>query len=252
MGKVNIRVLISLVSIIVVIIIAMGTYIVYDKDIISLSVENETSQSNANKNNAESVVEKEIDEVDDTSDKVKELDLSKCLNNSTNKYSNATDVEGNYGLSMKINSDRTSVTLNIDWQTFGPLSNGSLSSQSVNSYQITGFSKEIETVFVGDLGQDSMGITLFYVMNDGTVEYTPLFNRKFDSQNNLYYEINYTNDYSSDGKSIGQHFVTKGAISGVENVIKLYTANVSDGTSGARTTIGATKEGSFYDLGLLL
>ena len=55
----------------------------------------------------------------------KPLDLSKCLNNSTNTYSDQSEATASkYGLSMSINQDKMSVTLNIDWATssdFSPL-----------------------------------------------------------------------------------------------------------------------------------
>ena len=234
--------LIALVVILFIIIIGMGLYIAYDKGIVFSNTKKEATESSQSKEITDN------DESRENSNEIKELDLSKCINNKTNTYSNSSDVEGNYGLSMEINSEKTSVTLSIDWSKFGPLSTVSTWPSSVTTYQVTGFSKTINSVFVGDLGQDSTGITLFYLMSDGTVEYTPMFNRKIDSQNNSYYEMNYTYDYSADGRTTGQHFSTKGTINGVSSVIKLYTVDASNG-SGWRTTIGATSDGSFYDLG---
>ena len=231
-----------LIGIFIAIILSMGIYIAYDKGVIFSSAGNEEKESSRNEDNTEE--ETEVDE----DYEIKALDLSKCLNNSTNAYRNASDVEGNYGLSMKVNSDKKSVTLSVDWGTFGPLSTVSAWTDSVATYNITGFSKNVDSVFVGDLGQDAKGITLFYLMSDGTVEYTPMFIKKTDSQNNIYYDMNYVQDYSSDGKVAGQHLVTKGPIVGVSDVVKLYTVDASNG-SGWKTTIGATRDGSFYDLG---
>lgn len=243
--------LIVVIVILSLIIVGMGVYIAYDKGVIFSSVENDTKQSNDNKELEETKEEQKNDS--DDSNKIKPLDLSKCLNSSSGTYQNSSDVEGNYGLSMSINQDQKSITLSIDWSKFGPLSNASSYASTVENYQITGFSKSISSVFVGDYGQDSTGITLFYVMSDGTVEYTPIFALKQDSQGNSYYEMNYTYDYSSDGRVTGQHFATKGIINGVTDVIKLYTADYSiPNGSGLRTTIGARKDGSFYDLGKLI
>ena len=52
--------------------------------------------------------------------------------------------------------------------------------------------------------------------------------------------MNYTND----------NFVIKGVLPTAKDVINLYIANASN-DSGYITTIAATKDGSFYDLGLL-
>lgn len=238
----NDRGLTALVIILAVMVLGMGVYIAYDKGIIFSSIEKETTKTNNDKKKAETDVENE------SNNEIEKLNLTKCINNDNNKYSNPTDVEGNYGLSMEINHDKTSITLSIDWPVFGPLSAATAWAPAVEKYQITGFTKNVDSAFVGDLGQSPVGITLFYLMSDGTVEYTPMFNRKNDSHNNSYYEMNYTYDYSQDGKVIGNHFSTNGTINGVSNVIKLYTADVANG-SGWRTTIGAKKDGSFYDLG---
>lgn len=235
------------IVILAVIILGIGVYIAYNKDIIFSPSEEETKGPNNSKE------ELDPDGKNEDSSGIKELDISKCLNSKNNNtYMNPSDVEGNYGLSMKINSDQKSIILSIDWEIFGPLSSASAWPSAVETYQITGFSKNISNVFVGDLGQSAVGITLFYLMSDGTVEYTPMFNQEIDSQNNSYYIMNYTYDYSPEGKITGQHFSTKGTIKDVNDVIKLYNADVSNNTSGWRTTIGAKKDGSFYDLGSII
>lgn len=212
---------------------------------------NNTDENSQNKEN-NVTEENNLDNADDKQDDsvIKELDLSQCLNTDY-IYKNYSVNEGDYGLSMSINSDQASITLSIDWSKFGPLSAASAWGNSVENYQIIGFTKNIVSTFIGDIGQSSMGITLFYLMDDGTVEYTPMFELKYDSQGNSYYELNYTYEYSADGRVSGQHFESKGVINGVDNVIKLYnvdTYNSSNGF-GMRTTIGAKADGSFYDLG---
>lgn len=242
--------IIVLVSLLILIIIGLIGYICYDKGIVFSKVENEVKESKT-KSSKDKENEQEESNVNGgvgNEVTIKELDLSKCLNTNNISYRNSSDVEGDYGLSMNINPDKKSIVLSIDWNKFGPLSNASAWSSSVENYQITGFSKNIRSTFVGDLGQDAMGITLFYLMDDGTVEYTPMFNSKYDSQNNLYHEMNYTFDYAADGRATRQYFITKGVISGVSDVIKLYNVDASSGY-GWRTTIGAKADGSFYDLG---
>ena len=77
-------------------------------------------------------------------------------------------------------------------------------------------------------------------MENNTVSYMPMFIWKQDTQGNIYQVMNYTND----------NFVIKGVLPTAKDVINLYIANASNG-SGYITTIAATKDGSFYDLGLL-
>lgn len=238
--KKNNKGLIILVIVLTIAVLGMGGYIAYDKGIIFAGEESKNSG-----NNKVDIEEK------DTNDEIKELDLSKCLNKENVTYTDPTDVEEDFGLSMKANSDKRSVTLSIDWAKFGPHSTATAWGNDIRTYQITGFSKDVSDVFVGGLGQSAMGITLFYLMSDGTVEYTPMFIKKIDSQNNSYYVMNYTFEYSDDGRIIGEHFSTNGQLKGAKNVIKLYTVNASNGF-GWITTIGATKDGSFYDLGVII
>lgn len=206
------------------------------------AVENNDNDDVVEKNDIET--EDDIEDNQDVVEEIKDLDLSKSLNTTGITYSNADDTESKYGLSMNINSDKKSITLSIDWEKFGPLSTASQWANVVEDYQVIGFSKEVINTFVGELGQDPTGITLFFLMSDGTVEYMPVF---ANSE-----AMNYTLDYSSDGKITGQHFETKGAVDGVSDVIKLYNVSFSNGQTGAMTTIGAKKDGSFYDLGTII
>ena len=121
---------------------------------------------------------------------MKELNLSKCLNTKNITYSNASDIEGNYGISLKINSDNKSITITEDLDKLMPLLPPYASStwvpNTLKSYQIKGFSKNIKETFIGELGQDITGLTLFFLMDDGTVEYTPYMIKKTNSDGSFY------------------------------------------------------------------
>ena len=82
-------------------------------------------------------------------------------------------------------------------------------------------------------------------MEDGTVEYTKVFNLV----ENVGYNVNYTYDKDTNGSIIGQHFESQGKVKNVEGTVKIYTAQVSNGQTGYMTTIAAKRDGSFYDLG---
>lgn len=227
-----------LVIILVIIIIAMASYICYDKGILfgDSKVNNpneETEKENKKEENKENNEKQE--------DVIKPLDLSKCLNSSNFSYANPKDSSSDNGLTMQINGDKKSITLSIDWKKFGPLSQASAWAPEVQTYQITGFNNEIKDTFVGGVGQDSTGITLFYLMSDGTVQFTPMFVRKTDTKGNMYFAMNYSSN---------SNFTTSATASGVYDVIKLYTADqyASNSIGGGVTTIGAKKDGSFYDL----
>lgn len=232
---------IIIIIILIVIILGMGLYILYEKGLI-LSDTNVEDKEISNKKNGKKSTKKDKT-TDNNSDEIKPLDVTKCLNNSSNTtYSNPSDVDENVGLSMSINSDKRGVTLSIDWNTFGPISGASAWAPITEQYQITNFDKDIKATFIGGNGQDAKGTKLFYLMEDGTVEYTPVFKLETDTQGNSYYSVNYV---SGNGDT---HFEVKGTISNVSGVVKLYKISASSWM----TTIGAKKDGSFYDLGSII
>ncbi len=233
------------IVLLVLVILGLVFYILYDKGIIFSKDDstNSTETTNTNSDNTSSDTNNQTTEV-------KELDLTKSLNTSDITYKNSSDTEGNYGLSMKVNNDKKSVTLTIDWAIFGKVSTTG-SSGEVKDYSITGFSKNVRSTFIGDLGQSYNGITLFFIMEDGTVEYTKMF-KQYETGNtdgSIQYVL--TASVNSDG-STGT-FTSNGLVSGVKDVVKLYNVDASSqNASGYRTVIGATKDGSFYDLGSVI
>ena len=161
-----------LITLLVLIILCLVGYICYDKEIIFNKAEEKKFENTKVVGTDDNKI---VDDSVETKNEVKELDLSKSLNTTGVTYSDVSDTKEAYGLSMRINDDKKSITLSIDWNVFGPLSRASAFAKVVEDYQITGFSKNVKETFVGSLGQDSVGITLFYLMEDGTVEYTSMF-----------------------------------------------------------------------------
>ena len=185
----------------------------------------------------------------DTSDEIKALDLTKSLNTTNTEYSDAKElVNGNEMLGLSVKANGSNTKLSINWSEFGRYSTASSWPDTTEEYAITNLSENVKEGYVGGLGHDSVGTTLFYLMNDGTVEYTKVFTKKFDSNGALYFNINYIYEKDAYGRSTGEHFESQGKIDGVNNIVKLYSANASTGTSGFATVIAATKDGSFYDL----
>ena len=238
-----------IIAILALIIIGMGVYI--------LLSDNSSTNNNVDKKDVNSDVKKNVKQEEKEGgtlkeDVVKPLDITKSLNTTGITYSNPQGGMDTLGLSMKVNDDKKSVTLSIDWNVFGQHSGATAWAPEVVDYQITNFSKNVVSTFIGGVGQDVKGTVLFYLMEDGTVGYTPLFNLKTDSQNNTYYEMNYTYVKDAEGKVTNTTFEVTGVLENVNNVIKLYNVSASNGMTGYSTTIGATKDGSFYDLGSIL
>lgn len=221
------------VFILVIITIGLVLFICYDKGLIFSKESNNINNTN-NSSNTNNTKE------------IKELDLEKSLNTKDITYKNASDTEGNYGLSIKINNEKTA-TLTIDWKIFGRISTTG-SSGEVKDYLVKGFNKNIKSTFIGNLGQDTNGITLFFIMEDGTVEYVKVFKMETNDDGSTYYILN--NVIKQEGNYSGEFTVNSLNVSGV---IKLYNVDAySKNASGYRTVIGATKDGSFYDLGSII
>ena len=197
--------------------------------------EGTNTNSNTNTNNNETI---------------KELDLTKSLNTNGITYYDAKELSnGNtdLGLSVKVNGGYAK--LNINWVEFGPHSGASAWGDTTVEYEIRNLSGTVKEGYVGEVGQSAVGTTLYYLMDDGTVEYTKVFSNKTDNAGNSYYSMNYTYDKDNDGRISGEHFEGQGKVNGVKDVVKLYVVNARGGMSGYVTTIGATRDGSFYDLG---
>ena len=222
--------LICLVVILLLAVLGLGGYILVDKDIIKLKKEETQTEK-----------KKESKEVDEEVE-IKELDLTKCLNHDGVEFANPTTDGADVGFKLTINNDKKSATLSVDWSVFRPIAQGFLHDtygDEKDTYQITGFSKNIKDVYVGEMGQSHLGLTLFYLMDDGTVSYTRIFVKKTAADDTTYYAMNYNDNGSFD---------ISGSFEEVSEVVKLYgvQAGVPMG-GGYATVIGAKADGSFYD-----
>lgn len=213
---------------------------------------NQKSEKDSNNTKDETQEEYTVSNEEDMKSKdkieVKVLDLNKSLNTTGITYSDPKDTGEKVGLTITAYNNKT-VTLTTDMDVFCQYTSSTCAKGVVESTEITNFTKNVVSGFVGGEGQDQMGTTLFYLMEDGTIEYTKLFVVKTDSQGNSYYVTNNVQDKDSNGKITGTHYESQGAIKGVKDVVKIYTVQATTGMSGYMTTIGMTRNGSFYDLG---
>lgn len=245
----------TLIVILLICVAALGGWIVGASKVNNLYTEKlyNDGQKSANETTTTTKETKDVK----TNDEVKPLDLTKSLNTTNIKYSDAKELEDGYGQAgLSVKHDESLTRLVIDWQKFGPHSGASAWTNENVEYDIKNISGTVKKAFVHGEGQDVTGTTLYYLMEDGTVEYTKMFTRNFDSKGTLYFNINYTYEKDSDGKITGEHFESQGKVPGVKDVVKIYGVGAvyDDGSDGPKiggyaTTIGATRDGSFYDLG---
>ena len=183
--------------------------------------ETEKTETNNEENNE---AEEEV------SDNSLDFDTSKIVNGNETQY-----YLTNYNSTINIRLDETRqiVTLNynrkilsdtygLNWDTTG------MDEYTYEDKQLT-FDKNIKDIFYGGVGQDASGDIILFLMDDGTVEYIPVYQALSTS--------------GIDG------LVSYGALQGVEDVIKFYTAYAMVGLTGNySTTLIQTEDGTLYDL----
>lgn len=179
------------------------------------------------------------------SNDIKPLDLRKSNNTSDITYDYQKDlVSSTDTLELKINDNKRSITININWDELIK-ENNKIKNRYVGTkpYQIRGFEKNINSAYIGLLGEDYSGTTLFYLMEDNTVEYTKFYSPKMNIAGETIYDINFS----------GDHFENHLIVPEIKNVVNLYSVHASSSSNNSYTTVIATmKDGSFYDLGPII
>lgn len=235
--------LIAIVIVLILVIIGLIVYICYDKGIVKNSKKEEITEKSKKETN------KSKDKVVKEKDEIKSLDLTKSLNTTNYIYENPVVATTSAGLTAKVNNDKKTVTLTIDWKKFGPITSATAYASESQDYTIKGFDKNVKAAYIGELGQSPVTLTLFFIMEDGTVSYMPMFVQATDQAGNMRYDVNYTYDKDASGKVTGTYFQVKGYVQGVNGAVEIYNVDEHQiNSTGAKTAIAATKDGSFYDL----
>lgn len=131
---------------------------------------------------------------------------SNCLNNSSVNYK--LSQYNNSNVSVKLNSKRN-VTLKYKG----------------NSYTISNFTQDIEDIYVSGFGESYDNLTILYLMEDTTIQYTPIEDA-----------INSDN------------LTSYGTVNGVKNIIKFHTADNDDGVA----ILAFKANGTYYDVSKIL
>jgi flagellar basal body-associated protein FliL len=214
------KVIIALLGILIVLVLGVGILVMVKPTIFNFSAKSDDKESSY-------------------AITIKDLDLSKCINKKDYTYSKAKELTSeDEKVIVKINSDAKSITVGIkpklqSSQEFKNFSKKE-STDSTIEYQVSGFDKKISSVGIGGVGQSLAGMGIFAIMEDNTVTYVRLFEK---SGNDYFFTL-------GEGKAKVRY------VDDAFEVIKLYSVDVAAGTTGHASVIGATVDGSFYDLGL--
>ena len=162
------------------------------------------------------------------------LENGKCLNARENvKYTPNRTAEF-YGLTAYIKDNGKTVGFNVN----GNLIKDKYPEVNITEYKeysITNFSKKVVNVYIEGMGQGVGNEVLYFLMEDGTVEYMPIH------------------------KALkAKEFKSYGKIENVSNIIDITTgmaqANI-DGTGegpGWNTVFAINNEGNYYDIGAIV
>ena len=164
------------------------------------------------------------------------LDLENCVNEKNKTYIPMVGDVSEHGIRVYVQADLKSV----DVQYNGSLLNEAygLGWMTVNEYESLGtktLNKRISQIFIGGYGQAMGNEVILYLMEDGTIQYTP-----------IHKELTGDNWKQADND---KKFISYGELPGVEEVVGLSMANTS---AGYATTIARKADGSFYDLSSIL
>lgn len=161
------------------------------------------------------------------------IDSTKCLN-PTEGYSydvirSTSGLNGAFNVFLE-SSDKVIVNYapgNIS--TYFPQLNLGDSKTAIEK-EIIFSNKKVKNIYFDGWGQAIGCETLFFIMDDGSVEYMPLVDALINNK-----------------------FVSYGKVDGVENVVEMLSGSIRfvEG-GGAHVVVAVTEEGSFYDVSTIL
>ncbi len=207
-----------IIIILLILVIGLSGYTIYDQ---FLSKEEDTTveKSSVNKNNTKN--ESESAKINNYEALL--IDNSNCLTDCNNiEYTLGSSIAGD-GIEVWFTNSKVNVNINRNLLK-NEYAYQFISNEDTYTFD---FTKKIQDVFIGHIGQDVSIPMLFILLEDGSVQYIDLYSRIT----------------TGDSTAI--------ELSNVKNVIKFYSARVHDkGTelSGIITVLAQTSNGSFYDL----
>ena len=211
-----------LIVILLLLVLGMGGYLVYDKILSKDELKEKMVEEKQENSTKEETVEEKNSNSITASDLV--LDSSKRINQKNMEYSLATnnDINGIY-LTYYDGNVNISITPDVVKNSYNGI-NISNSSYTVN------FNKKIVDIYVDGYGQSIGYETIFFLMEDGTVEYIPFY---YACNNNSFKTVK---------------------LDGVENIIRFVSGSASpvEPGGGYHTILAQKQDGTFYDLSLIL
>lgn len=225
-----------IIGLLVAAVVGLGVFVLFDKVIFDKEDDNKTNEVKPTPSSSPVVPTPSATPTTNAFDGTKEI-------NGQNGWTYDISDENyasNIGLTATLNSDKKGATIKIDWSKYFETYGLSVTDNAINDYNVTNFESEIKDVLLAGFGQASGYETAFYLMNDGTVEYTPI-----------------KNALGSNGSSKDTVLRSYGKLSGISGVVKLAIAvdkcNLENCIGGGSyNIIGIKQDGTFYNLSKIL
>lgn len=159
-----------------------------------------------------------------------DFDTSKITNSNADSYElqnyngtiNVRLDETRKLATLSFNRKTLSDTYGLNWDTTGVVEG------TVEDKTIT-FNQGIKDIYVGGIGQDMSGDIILFLMDDGTIEYIPVYKALVTS--------------GVDG------LISYGTLQDLKDIVKFYSVGAIRNPVGSSVTILAqTKDGTLYDL----
>ena len=159
-----------------------------------------------------------------------DFDTSKIANSNADSYElqnyngtiNVRLDETRKLTTLSFNRKTLSDTYGLNWDTTGVVEG------TVEDKTIT-FNQGIKDIYVGGIGQDMSGDIILFLMDDGTIEYIPVYKALVTS--------------GVDG------LISYGTLQDLKDIVKFYSVGAIRNPVGSSVTILAqTKDGTLYDL----
>ena len=159
-----------------------------------------------------------------------DFDTSKITNSNADSYElqnyngtiNVRLDETRKLATLSFNRKTLSDTYGLNWDTIGVVEG------TVEDKTIT-FNQGIKDIYVGGIGQDMSGDIILFLMDDGTIEYIPVYKALVTS--------------GVDG------LISYGTLQDLKDIVKFYSVGAIRNPVGSSVTILAqTKDGTLYDL----
>lgn len=220
-----------LIGILIGLVLGLGAFIIYDKVI------DKDKKENVVDNKKNDGIDKDQSKGDDV---VTDFDLNKvnfskpAINGKSGDIYELTDGNIDY-MSVELSSDNK-VIISIDFSLYGQYFSDFEFENSIRKYEVSNFTKKVQKAYILPYGSSGEYIVALYLMEDGTVEYTLIYDQLRNDPT--------VTSMKSSGKVSN--------VSNICDIVAVVKSNTNEPLSlyGGSYVLAIKKDGTFYELSL--